>query len=361
MSNNITDIIRKTDLTVSPLEESNTIPSTWYSEQSVYLFELENLFSSVWQCVGHVKRLEKNGDYFLFNYLDNPLIIIKGNDGKIRAFYNVCQHRGGPLALEDGNVKLLQCKYHGWTYQLDGYLKKAPKFNQMETNLADICLKPVNIDIWEGLIFIALDEAPVKLSDMMNGINKRIAPVDINTLNFYRRIEYNLNCNWKVYIDNYLEGYHLPFVHPGLSKVLETKEYETELSEYYSLQVSPLKEDNIYGKGSAFYYFIFPNIMLNILPGRLQTNLVLPTSRNSSRIIFDYYYENINDDSKIKSIENDIAFSDEVQKEDIFICEKVQSGLESKGYNQGRFSTTEEQGVYHFQSLLKEYYGRYLL
>jgi len=360
MSNKITDIINKTDLTVLSLEESNTLPSKWYSDQFIYQFELENLFGSVWQCVGHIKQLERNGDYFLFNYLDNPLIIINGNDGQIRAFYNVCQHRGGPLALEDGNVKLLQCKYHGWTYKLDGTLNKAPKFNLNETTLNDICLKSVNIDLWEGLIFIALEAVPVKLSDLMNGITMRIAPIDISSFNFYKRIEYNINCNWKVYVDNYLEGYHLPFVHPGLSKVLETKKYKTELSEYYSLQFSPLKDDNIYRKGSAFYYFIFPNIMLNILPGRLQTNLVLPTSRNSTKVVFDYYYDNISDESKIKSIENDINFSDEVQKEDIFICEKVQSGLESKGYNQGRFSPSEEQGVYHFQTSLRNYFRNVL-
>ena len=358
MSNQtLVELINQTELKIYPIDQAETIPSAWYTEKIIYEFEIDHLFNYSWQIVGHINQLQNVGDYILFELSGNPLIIIKDDDENVRAFYNVCKHRGGPLAAKPGNTKLLQCKYHGWTYKLNGSLHKQPKFEGVEDfDKNDFCLSSVNTIIWEGLIFIALENPSVKISDLLSGIKEKIAPIDISKYKFYRRVEYEINCNWKVYVDNYLEGYHLPFVHPALSKVLNANEYATETSEHYSLQYSPLQENKIYGRGEAFYYFIFPNIMLNILPGRLQTNLVLPLSKNKSLIIFDYHFNDFTFSESIKRIEEDITFSDEVQKEDIFICEKVQKGLESKGYDKGRFSPREEKGVYHFQSLLKKHY-----
>ncbi|MCZ6703668.1 MAG: aromatic ring-hydroxylating dioxygenase subunit alpha, partial [Ignavibacteria bacterium] len=131
-----------------------------------------------------------------------------------------------------------------------------------------------------------------------------------------------------------------------------------ETSDNYSLQYSSLQDNDVYGSGEAYYYFIFPNNMLNILPGRIQTNLVLPISKNQSLVIFDYYFDDITSSDSVKRIEKDIKFSDEVQQEDIMICEKVQKGLESKGYDKGRFSPMKEMGVYHFQALLKSFYTK---
>jgi len=359
--NKLSNLINETELKIFPINQAETIPSTWYTEKIIYEFEIDHLFNQSWQCIGHVNQLHNVGDYILFELFDNPLIIIKDDKENLQSFYNVCKHRGGPLAIEPGNTKLLQCKYHGWTYKLDGSLHKHPKFEDVENfDKNDFCLNFLNTIVWEGLIFIALENPAVRLSDLLSGIKDKIAPIDINKYNFYRRVEYPTHCNWKVYIDNFLEGYHLPFVHPGLSKVLNAKEYITETSEHYSLQYSPLQVNEIYGSGEAFYYFIFPNIMLNILPGRLQTNLVLPVSKNKSLVIFDYYIDDTTSSESIKRIEVDITFSDEVQKEDIYICEKVQRGLESKGYDKGRFSPKEEMGVYHFQSMLKKYYHRFV-
>lgn len=360
IENRISDLITESELSVLPIEQAETIPSSWYTKEAVYEFELNNLFNTSWQIVGHTDQLKKSGDYFLFDLWGNPIIIIKdGND--IRAFYNVCRHRGGPLAFEAGNTKLLQCKYHGWTFKLDGTLHKQPNFSGVEHfNKKKFCLNPVNFTIWEGLIFAALDNPAINLSEVLSGIKERITPIDVSKYKFYKRVKYKINCNWKVYVDNYLEGYHLPFVHPGLSKVLDAKDYITETSINYSLQYSPLKDNDVYGMGEAYYYFIFPNIMLNILPGRLQTNLVLPLSKNQSLVIFDFYFDDVTSPDSVKRIEKDIRFSDEVQQEDIMICEKVQKGLESKGYDKGRFSPQEEMGVYHFQALLKSFYSKVL-
>jgi choline monooxygenase len=160
-----------------------------------------------------------------------------------------------------------------------------------------------------------------------------------------------------VYVDNFLEGYHIPIVHPELAKLLDYKNYSVETHQWHSLQYSPLREeDNIYGsgKGEAFYYFIFPNIMLNILPGRLQTNVIRPVSVDKTEVLFSYYYRHIESKQAQKAIRDDIAYSHEIQLEDIEICERVQTGLGSKAYHKGRFSVERERGVYHFQCLLKE-------
>src|SRR5262249_10524854 len=149
------------------------------------------------------------------------------------------------------------------------------------------------------------------------------------------------NCNWKVYMDNYLEGYHVPYVHPELCKLYDYRNYTTEVHHYYSLQCSPLSgQENIYtrGEGGAYYYCIFPNFMLNILPGRLQTNLVLPLAHNRTLVIFRYYYDDVTSPAALKMIEDDLRYSDRVQQEDMQICEHVQKGLESRAYDRGRFS-----------------------
>jgi choline monooxygenase len=160
-----------------------------------------------------------------------------------------------------------------------------------------------------------------------------------------------------VYVDNYLEGYHVPLVHPSLNSILDYQEYRTTVREYSSLQLTPLSDtDHSYGiqsGGKAFYFFIYPNFMLNVLPGRMQTNLVIPLSHEMTRVVFEYYYHDISE-KMIGRIEEDVRCSDDIQKEDVMICEHVQRGLASAGYDQGRFSPEMELGVYHFQSLLKK-------
>ena len=197
-------------------------------------------------------------------------------------------------------------------------------------------------------------------AEMFSAIGKRIAPHRLGTKLFAEHVEYDVRCNWKVYVDNYLEGYHLPFVHPELCNLLDYQQYVTETFDQYSLQFSPFTgKDNVYtgGQGEAFYYFIFPNFMLNILPGRLQTNIVLPVSHDRCKVLFDYYYDDAASPAAKKLIRDDLDYSDKVQKEDIEICELVQRGLESRAYDKGRFSVEMEQGVYHFQCLLKQAYG----
>lgn len=344
---------------ILPLNQSETIPSNWCTSEEILNFEQEAIFSKEWLLIGHVNQLKETGSYIIGEAADNPVVVVKDNGNNFRAFFNVCRHRGGPLAIENGCGKMLQCKYHGWTYTLEGMLRGVPRFDRVDLfDKKDYGLVPINIEIWEGLIFVNLSETPEKLKESLKGISKKVSSYDLKTKQFHSRVVYEVNCNWKVYVDNYLEGYHVPFVHPELTKFLDYKKYKTEIFEKYSLQFSPLNEEYNYLKknGGAFYYFLYPNIMLNILPGRLQTNIIIPVSFNKTKVIFDYYYDDVSSGNAVKIIIDDLKYSDKIQKEDIEICELVQKGLESKAYNKGRFSVECEEGVYHFQSLLKKSY-----
>ncbi|MDL1891415.1 aromatic ring-hydroxylating dioxygenase subunit alpha [Sphingobacteriales bacterium CHB3] len=356
--------ITDADLEIQPLERSETIPSAWYTDPAFRDFDKHSIFNHAWHNIGHISRLMNAGNYIIGTAAGNPVLVVRGQDETLRAFYNVCRHRGGPLAMEDGCGKVLQCKYHGWTYLLDGSLRGTPKFDRTELfDKKDYGLIPVALDVWEGLVFVNVDVNAPPVSDFFKGIADRIAPISLSKKKFYKRVTYNVHCNWKVYVDNYLEGYHLPFVHPELCNLLDFQQYVTETYDWYSFQYSPIQqEQNIYGDAGemAYYYFVWPNFMLNILPDRLQTNLVLPDGHDKCIVLFDYYYDEIESEAARRRAEADIEYSHKIQLEDIEICEHVQNGLQSNAYDKGRFSVEFENAVHHFQSLVKRAYRKAL-
>jgi choline monooxygenase len=353
------------DLQVQPVERAETIPSRWYWDPAFDRLDRDAVFGRTWQGVGHAAQVREEGQFLSAEVAGNPVIVVRGKDGVLRGFYNVCKHRGGPLAVEpEGCVRALQCKYHGWTYLLDGSLRGVPQFDRVELfDRKDYGLVPVRVEEWEGQVFVNLWADAPPLAQFVEGIVGQIAPAKLGALQFVKRVEYDIACNWKVYVDNYLEGYHVPHVHPELVKLYDFQSYRTECFEWYSLQHSPLSGTaNLYtsGDGAAFYYCVFPNYMLNILPGRLQTNLVQPLGPARCRVIFQYFYANAETPAVRRLVEEDLAYSDGIQREDIDICERVQRGVESRAYDRGRFSVKYEEGVYHFQRLLKGAYRSFL-
>lgn len=343
-------------LKTSSIENSYTIPSEWYYTDEIFNLEKKTIFNKSWHLIGSKSKIPNPGDTIIYEVLNNPIIIVRQEDYSVRAFYNVCQHRGGPIVRENCSVKFLQCKYHGWIYEIDGSLKKVRDFSEVKNfDKGDYALKSIDVKIWMDMIFInfcknALFNLPFE------NIKGHIYPLNISSYKYHSRVSYNIKSNWKTYVDNYLEGYHIPFVHPKLNKLIDYKSYQTELFDNYSLQWSPLKSElSPYKKtkalsDKAFYFTIFPNLLLNIAPGRLQTNIVEPQSPKSCTVHFDYYFEDLND----KSIVDDFNFSEEVQQEDIQICQEVQKGLESNGFDKGRISKKSEKGLHHFQSILRK-------
>ncbi len=338
-----------------PIERATALAVAPYTDPSFLEMEARTVFALSWQLVGNTSDLSAAGDHIIGEIAGRPIVVVRDEDNALRAFYNVCRHRAGPLASCNGRgAKNLRCKYHGWTYALDGRLRAAPEMAEAEDfDRAGIRLTPVRAREWHGLVFVSLSENTPDFAEVYGGITERIHPVELESMVFHDRISYEIACNWKIYVDNFLEGYHLPHVHPGLSKVLDYRAYATELFDWYSLQHSPLVDaDDIYGDGDAWYYFIYPNTMLNIMPGRMQTNRVIPLGIDRCRVDFDYFY---GADGAARN-RRDLEFSDEIQKEDITICEAVQKGLASGAYTPGRLSPKRESGVWHFQNLLRAAY-----
>ena len=340
-------------------EPAVNLPASCYTHPEVLERDLDLVIGRSWQMVGQAQQLAGDAGHVMAIVGRTPVVVVRGEDGALRAFPSVCRHRAGPLALScDRGSRALRCRYHGWTYDLEGRLRHAPEMG----GAPDFCLEDVRLPrleaaAWQGLVFVAVDARGVPpLAELLAGIVERIAPINLAVMAFAHRDSYTIECNWKVYVDNYLEGYHLPYVHPGLSGILDYRSYRTELFPWHSLQHSPLSADeSLYGKGEAFYYFVYPNLMLNILPGRLQVNRVLPAGPERCIVQFDYYYEG--GGRTPEAMQRDREFSDEIQREDIGICEAVQRGLASGQYEPGRLNLRRESGVQHFHGLLRRAYG----
>lgn len=335
------------------LDSAHALPAPLYTDAAIAAREREAVFARSWQRVAHAAQVRDAGDHAVAEIGGVPLLIVRGDDGVLRALHNVCRHRAGPLATCDGRgANALRCKYHGWTYRLDGALRSAPEMDgARDFDVAAIRLPPAHVAQWQGQVFAAL-QTPPPLTEVLAGIDARLGAHPLAEYAFDRHVSYEIACNWKAYVDNYLEGYHVPHIHPALNRMLDYRSYTTTLAPWHSLQFSPLESaDALYGNGAALYYYIWPNMMLNILPGRLQTNRVVPLAPDRCRVDFDYFYPAGRDDAAHRA--QDEAFSDEVQREDIGICERVQQHLASGSYLAGRLNPKRESGVWHFHEIYR--------
>lgn len=355
----MTELLSPDALAPQALDRALALAARFYVHPSMPALDARAVFASSWQLVCHQAQLRDVGDHVVAEIAGLPLLVVRSDETAIRAFHNVCRHRAGPIANCDGKgAKALRCRYHGWTYGLDGVLRGAPEMGRApDFDPAGIRLPEARVRVWQGLVFVAIGEAP-PFERFVEGIDRRLgADRALDGFEFHHRVGYDVACNWKVYVDNYLEGYHVPHIHPGLNSLLDYRSYVTETAEWYSYQYSPLESaSDLYGSGEALYYFLYPNTMLNILPGRLQTNRVLPLGVDRCRVEFDFYYAPDASEAAQARRAADIAFSDEVQAEDVTICEDVQRGLASGSYEAGRLNPLRENAVHHFHELLRRAY-----
>jgi choline monooxygenase len=345
-----------------PLDHAWTIPSPWYFDPQVGELEQRTTFGKSWQVVGRVDQLRKNGDFFTAEVVEEPLVVARGEDGQLRAFYNVCRHHAAAVATEvQGRAKQFRCPYHGWTYGNDGTLKGTVEFEEVcNFDRGKNGLVPVKVDTWENFVFVNLDAHAAPLQDFLGAIPKLVAPLQLaRKLKYFDRRVYTLHCNWKVYVDNYLDGgYHVPHAHKGLSSVIEYTKYTIENFERACLQSSPLSSAKksqagvaATRRGQAFYLWIYPNFMINAYAGVMDTNLVLPMGIDKCAVVFDYYFADIGEKALKKNKES-IKVSEKVQDEDMAICDGVQRGLGSRAYVAGRLSVRREAGEHLFHRLL---------
>ena len=342
-----------------------TIPSRVYTDPVFFALEQERIFARTWQLVGRTEQVRESGQFFTTSILGESIVILRDGE-KLRGFHNVCLHRAGPVAEGCGKRQTLQCRYHGWTYNLRGELIRAPEMEGVQRfSPDDMHLVSVQVASWGPLIFANLDPNALPIEHYLEDIPARAERFHAEGMRWVMRKDYLLECNWKVYVDNYLEGYHVPVVHPGLHKEIDYDQYRVEPHRYYSLQHAPLRpvtgpgaRNYVPREGSddTQYYWLFPNIMLNVYLGQMQTNVILPQGHDRTLVVFEWYATNPPADPATDAEWSRlVAFSDEIQVEDIEICETVQRNLKSRVYDRGRYSAKRENGVHHFHSLLHEY------
>jgi choline monooxygenase len=366
-----------------------TLPARLYTDANAFAEEKEKIFSRTWQVVGHASQVAQPGYFFTTELAGEPLLFVRGTDGRLRGFYNVCRHRAGPPAEGCGSRKLFRCGYHGWTYGLDGALISATEIEGVEGFRAeDFALAPVRTEEWFSLIFANLQPDALPLLECLGELPSQAKKFPFAEMRLFERRTYDMKCNWKTYVDNYLEGYHLPSVHPGLNRELDYNAYVVEphmgqvaangpekSSDWknperfsgYIRQYSPIRGAQ---PGDATprryqaacgdsasplttdYFWIFPNWMLNCYPDNVSLNIIVPVGPERTLAIFEWYLPE--KDHGTPAANASVEFSDQIQIEDVAICEAVQKNLRSRSYSRGRFSVKQEKGVHVFHRMYAE-------
>jgi choline monooxygenase len=332
-----------------PLAEASTAPASWYTSAEFFGAEAE-LLKAQWQFVAPVAWFREQGSFHSGIFLGEPYVILRGDDGELRAFYNVCRHHATCLVEGRGKTESLTCPYHGWNYSLKGELLKAPAlgavkgFRKNEMGLVPIPLKVIGPFV---LLNFSGKEKPIP--EGWAAMFQRFEASGYQKLHFVVRREYEIKCNWKVYVDNYLDGgYHVSQLHQGLASQLEIDGYKIENFDRWTLQSCGGKGDARIGD-EALYALAYPNFMINRYGKIMDTNWVVPLGHDRCLTVFDYYFADPDDR---KFVEESLLPSERVQQEDIAISESVQRGLSSRAYGAGRYSVQHESGMHLFHQWL---------
>jgi choline monooxygenase len=361
MSDRLRDELRSFDPSL-PLERARTIPNNWYFDAEIYELEQRAVFASTWQMVGRAEQVARPGSYLTAEVAGQPILVVRDEKDVLRAFHNVCRHRAAPLMTEPcGQASKLRCRYHGWTYDLAGKLRGTPEFDGVqEFRKEDNGLVEIGLATWGPLVWVHLGAPEQPLDEFLAPLPEWARGKGLEALKFGGSHEYELDCNWKVYVDNYLDGgYHVNTVHPALAGVLDYSQYRTTTHGHASVQTAPLVPNAADATTSktrtgqqAAYWWVMPNFMLNLYEGVMDTNLVLPLGPGRCKVVFDFYFANTDGPEAQQFIRDSIVVANQVQEEDMGICAEVQKGLCSRSYRAGRFSVKREAAGYYFHQLL---------
>jgi choline monooxygenase len=346
------------------LAEASTIPAEWYTDPRVLELERRTVFSRAWQPAGRIDQLQRPGQYVASETAaGEPTVLVRGSDNELRGFFNVCRHHAAAVVTEpEGAATHLRCPYHGWTYSLEGELKGTPDFAGVcDFDRSSNGLVPVSTDIWEKWVFIRAERDGSSLAGFLGkDLTGRFSADELGgDLQWMERRSYSVDCNWKVFVDNYLDGgYHVPHLHKGLDSVLDYSTYTIENGERFCLQSSPLVAEGADARTGAvrtgeraLYLWVYPNFMINRYAGAMDTNLVIPRGPDRTEVIFDFFFADVTESARARNVES-IAISEQIQQEDVAICTSVQRGLHSRAYTAGRLSVRREAGEHLFHKLL---------
>ena len=354
----------------APLAEALTIPAAWYTDERVFRLEKQTVFGCSWQFAARADQLREPGDFVTTEIAGEPIVIVRGSDKQLRGFFNVCRHHAAAVMTEPaGHANQMRCPYHGWTYSLEGELKGTPDFSGVcNFDREQNGLAPIEISVWENWVFVRLEggqvrrlnESRVSLDDFLGtDLINQFQSLGLENLHWLERRRYTLNCNWKVFVDNYLDGgYHVPHLHKGLDSVLDYSNYTIENGERFCVQSSPMvsraEDDSVSAVRAgkrALYYWLYPNFMINCYEGVMDTNLVRPLAVDRTEVIFDFYFADVSASAQERNRAS-VDVGERIQQEDLDICESVQRGLQSRAYNAGRLSVRREAGEHLFHRLL---------
>jgi choline monooxygenase len=359
--------MKKIDIDIA---KAATLQGEFYASNKNFNITLEKIFSRNWQFITDDSKLKENKAAFPFQFLSDllpePLVLIN-NEGDIKCFSNVCTHRGNILIKEPCVIKKhITCGYHGKQFDTCGKFKFMHKTEGMQ-NFPSIQddLPELAVAKWRQFVFSSL--APdFKFEELIKDLEERVGWIPIEDFKFREDLskDYYVKANWALYCDNYLEGFHIPFIHADLNAVLDFNSYDVETFKYSNLQLGIAKDNDIcfdlpreskdYGmKIAAYYFWLFPNLMLNFYPWGLSVNIITPISVNETKVQFKSY---VWDETKLDSGAG--ADLDKVELEDEEIVQQVQKGVASRFYKHGRFSPTMEKGVHHFHTLISDFMNR---
>jgi choline monooxygenase len=318
----------------------STLPASLYRDPTVFDRERIKVFAAGWQFLGHESEAAAAGDYIAGDIAGWPVLAVRGKDGALRGFHNVCRHRAGPL-VDDGAGNCggeLTCKYHGWRYALDGRLRSAVDFGAVEGfDAREYGLHPVRLDGAAG----PLAELVAPLDRLMDERGVRVGPATL-------RLSHDLACNWKAYVENYLEGYHIDVVHPALAAEVDTASYRVRMDGAVAVHEVPTKS----GVNDGLWAWLWPNLAFNVYRYGLMVEHMQPVGHDRTRLDYLYFY-----DPATADMDAVLAASDGLTREDKVICEAVQRNLNAGVYGQGVLSPKHEVGVGWFQSRVAEAIG----
>lgn len=354
---------------------SHTLPSRFYLADEIYQKELDTVFFHGWWYAGHTSQLARVGDYLTAGIGDQNVFVVRDRNDDLRAFYNVCQHRGHELLSGAGHTNVIVCPYHAWSYDLDGSLIGARNTAKMAGFAkCDFALKPVQVEVFCGLVFINLDTSAAPLSEQSGNLEKEIRSYcpEVDQLAFAQRDTYDVACNWKVMIDNFLECYHCHTAHRDFVDLVDMDSYRSESKGIYSSHISNAAkstENSAYQfeKGDVDFgyagWFLWPNLTIWAYPGEANISVLqmIPDGAGKTIEHQDWFVRGGTPTPQLIDAMN--YQKDILQPEDISLCESVQRGLKSRGYNQGRFvvdpdrSELSEHAVHHFQKMVADALG----
>ena len=337
------------------LRRAETLPASWYCDPERYRRERERIFAREWILFAHEAQLDGPGAALADTLAGWPLLVLRTPEGELRGFHNVCRHRAGPLLFDGAHrCRELRCRYHGWLYGLDGRLRHAPDFGDAEDfDPAALSLVPVRVASWRGFVFVNLDLEARDLEDAIRPFARVAAAAPLEGATLHGAESVDIACNWKVYVENYLEGYHIPMLHPALNREVALKDYVVEVGDGFALHRAPPRarvREPVY---EGFWAWLAPNLALNVYAHGMSVERMSPTGPESMRLDYLFFFRDGSEEERVAAL----AMTRQVTAEDRTICEAVQRNLAAGTYHTGRLSPRHERGVFAFQSRVRAWLG----